>query len=158
MLFTLKSNNVFDQPVTGIFKLSMNELEPFNTHQTLSVIFYHTCTSIIHRWILLINRSVIDYWPNRHRSLSAEINLPRTWPSEFGIPVESRPMYVRPILKRCIIDGWTMRVIDWYIGKLPVPFVRSTRGPQPLYEDHECPAGSQYKMAKKNPPHFKYMS
>ena len=42
-----------------------------------------------------------------------------------------------------------MRVIGWYIGKLPVPFVRSTRGPQPLHEDHECPAGNQSKMAKK---------
>ena len=42
-----------------------------------------------------------------------------------------------------------MRVIGWYIGKLPVPFVRSTRGPQPLHEDHECPAGNQSKMQKK---------
>lgn len=95
----------------------------------------------------------IGYWQMTEQT-SAEINLPRTWPSEFAIPVDSRPICVRTILKRCIIDGWTMRVIDWYFGKTPVPFLRSTWEPQPLHEDHGCPSGNQNKMATPHSPTF----
>ena len=49
--------------MTGMFKLSMNELEPFYTHQTLSVIFYRGGLWIFH-YVLYYNTYIVARWDN----------------------------------------------------------------------------------------------
>ena len=49
--------------MTGMFKLSMNELESFYTHQTLSVIFYRGGLWIFH-YVLYYNTYIVARWDN----------------------------------------------------------------------------------------------
>ena len=53
----------FDQPVTDMLKLSITELEPFYTHQTLSVIFYRGGLWIFH-YVLYYNTYIVARWDN----------------------------------------------------------------------------------------------